>query len=317
MAVRKNAPALPLGLLLLVLAAGALLALGATWILVGRKPEGPAPFVPPPNTVAVPMAARDIHAYTKVSRDDLFSPRLQRLTFLYLPPDKLNPEMITDLSRVIGRVLSRDKREGFVFTEKDFLAEGTRPGVVAGIPAGKRALRLEAEKVQGLIGLLSGDRFDIVATQPVEAGSARGPALSGPYGALLGSQLGAAPQRAVVRVVVQSGVVVTPVETRLVPVSTTSLTQGARTQTRPVQEMVVAIDPVEVAPLTEALAVDARLTCLPRSGRPDDPVGSITPGSAPALPGRDGQQVPPLEVLDRIQGSARDFHPVPRAQGGQ
>ena len=40
---------------------------------------------------------------------------------------------------------------------------------------------------------------------------------------------------------------------------------------RPVQEAVIAINPDEVALLTEAMAVDARLTTIPRSGRPDDP----------------------------------------------
>lgn len=320
----RRAQPLPVGLLALVLAAGALLA-GGGFVLFSalRSPAstGLEPLVRPEGHVGVPISGRAIPAYTKITRDDLWDPQSGRLAVTFIPEAQVG-EALWDLSKIIGRVLDHDKPAGYAFTERDFLPRGTRPGLVAGIPAGKRALRLEAEKIGGLVGLSPGDRFDVVATQPVDAKAAppAGLDLGGAYGALLSRQLALqnqtlGRQQAIVRVVVQSGVVVSPLETRNVPVSSSSLTSGLRTTTRPVQEMVIAIDPSEVAPLTEAMAVEARLTCLPRSGLPDDPKDSVTPGSNPdlRLPGATsgGAQVPPLAVLDRIQGEKRDLQAVP------
>jgi hypothetical protein len=322
---RPRRPSLPLGLLALVLAAGALLAGGA--VVLGNaisrsSTPAVAPLVRPDGHVGLPISGRAIPAYTKITRDDLWDARNGRLAVTFVPESQVG-EALFELSKIIGRVLDHDKPAGYAFTERDFLPKGTRPGVVAGIPAGKRALRLDAGKIGGLVGLNPGDRFDVVATQPVDPQSAARPGaldLGGAYGALLSQQLALQNQtlrrqQAIVRVVVQSGVVVSPLETRNVPVSSSTLTSGLRTTTRPVQEMVIAIDPDEVAPLTESMAVGAQLTCLPRSGLPDDPKGSVTPGSIPDLhlPGSvvGGGQVPPLAVLDRIQGDKRDLQAVP------
>lgn len=323
---RRSAPALTAYALpaaaILVVGGGGVLWLGGAF---GAKQDGPRPLVQPPGTVAVPLCARPVKAYTKVTRDDLWDAKNGRLAFVFLSPESVTPTMCTKVTDIIGRVLDHDKPAGYVFTEDDFLPKGTRPGVVAGIPAGKRALRLEAEKVQGLIGLQPGDRFDLVATVPVDLSKLPGqgatPDVGGAYGAMLARQLALASgaaggqKQAVVKVVVQSGVVVTPVETRAIPVSTSSLTQGMRTQTRPVQEMVIAIAPEEVAPLTEALAIGAVITCLPRSGRPDDPAESTTPGLSPDLgqvPGMSAQ-APPLTLLDHIDGEERELLAVPQA----
>jgi hypothetical protein len=98
---------------------------------------------------------------------------------------------------------------------------------------------------------------------------------------------------------------------------------------RPVQEIVIAVDPEEVAPLTEAMAVDARISTVPRSGRPDDPVDSLTPGLRPVSPFTgpgDGvlsaaaddpsatQEggAPPFSVVETIMGAKRELTAVPR-----
>lgn len=322
---RRPAPALtayavPAAALFLVVGGGLL------WLAGAFRPrqEGPRPLVQPPGTVAVPMAARPIKAYTRVTRDDMWDGRNGRFAVAFVPADQVTPAMMTKITDVTGRVLARDKAPDYVFTEDDFLPRGTRPGVVAGIPAGKRALRLEAEKVLGLIGLRAGDRFDLVATVPLDPSKRSAlPNVGGAYGGLLSQQLAQASgangqKQANVRVVVQSGVVVSPVETRAVPLSTTSLTQGTRTQTRPVQEMVIAIDPTEVAPLTEAMAIGAVLTCLPRSGRPDDPADSTTPGLTPDLgrvPGLSAK-APQLTLVDHIGGERRELIAVPEGEPG-
>jgi Flp pilus assembly protein CpaB len=291
---------------------------------------------------AVPVPARTIASYTRVTRDHFWDPANNRLTVVYLPPNSVTPEMLTRLPDILGRVLDHDKPAGFVFTDADFLPRGTREGLVAGIPAGKRAIRVEADKVQGLFGLRAGDRFDLVATLAIEAG--RGGQAFGNVGGVYGQQLALQAQlsnwqkQATVRVMVQNGVVVEPMITRQVPVFTRSLTQGGITRMRPLQEIVIAVDPDEVARLTEAMAVGAEISTVPRSGRPDDPPNSITPDLRPVSPFGGGAAVAsysapaigtaeptafptapaglqgtgPFSMVETISGSARELKAVPR-----
>ncbi len=89
------------------------------------------------------------------------------------------------------------------------------------------------------------------------------------------------PKRSLVRPLVQDGVVVTPVRTRNVPISSSSLTQGTTTRTIPVQEIVLAVAPQEVAPLAEAMDLKYEIICVARSGRPA-PAPSPAVGSSSA-----------------------------------
>ncbi len=277
--------------------------------------------------VAVPTPAAVIPAYTRIRRDHLW--------------DRAQQQAGRDLSAAAGgdegnagehhrrprpRARSRE-RAGYVFTETDFLPPGTREGLVGGIPAGKRAIRISADKVEGLYGLLTGDRFDIVATIPISAGRTGGQTFNfgGPYSqeVALQAQLSNWDKQATVRVIVQSAVIVEPMATRGVPTVQTSLTDGAATRTRPVQEVVIAVEPHEVALLTEAMAVDAALTTIPRSGRPDDPVDSTTPDLRPTSPfstagdgGVDSRLSPEegddFAVVETIMGQKRALTAVPR-----
>src|SRR6266480_1621231 len=99
---------------------------------------------------------------------------------------------------------------------------------------------------------------------------------AGVYGQQMALQAGLSnwQKQATVRVMVQNGIIVEPMATRGVPMFQSSLTDGAVARTRPVQEVVIAINPEDVARLTEAIAVDAKITAVPRSGRPDDLVDS-------------------------------------------
>jgi hypothetical protein len=278
----------------------------------------------------VPVAAATIPAYSRVNRDHFWNPKTQELTVVYLPPASVTPEMMTRLPDIIGRVVDHDKRAGFVFTEADFLPKGTREGVVGGIPAGKRAMRVEADKVEGLYGLRLGDRFDLVATLAITPSTGRGAFnASGAYSAQLAlqAQLSNWQKQATVHVMAQNAVLVEPMTTRQIPVFSRTLTQGGITRMRPVQEAVIAIDPDEVAQLTQALAVDAKISVVPRSGRPDDPRNSITPGLKPVSPfntaiaGMPGApaaggaptstQSGPFTMIERISGSGRELTAVP------
>jgi Flp pilus assembly protein CpaB len=279
--------------------------------------------------IPVPTAARRIPAYTRLTRDHFWDARNGRLTVVYLPPRAVTPEMLRNLSDLIGRVLDHEKTPGYVFTENDFLPKGTREGIVAGIPAGKRAMRITADRVDGLYGLHPGDRFDLLATMPIDAnrGGSQSFNVAGAYGQQLAleARLSNWQKQATVRVMVQNGVIVQPMTTRGVPTVENSLTDGAVARTRPVQEAVIAINPEEVALLTEAMAVDARITAVPRSGRPDDPVDSRTPDlrpvspfesasgvtAAPSDPSRE-QDPSRFKMVETINGQKRELTAVPR-----
>ena len=281
--------------------------------------------------VAIPTAARRIPAYTRLTRDHFWDPRTGRLTVVYLPPRAVTPEMLAKLSDVIGRVLGHEKAPGYVFTDGDFLPKGTREGIVGGIPAGKRAVRISADRVEGLYGLHLGDRFDLLATMPIDAsrgGGAQTFNFAGVYGQQLALQarLTNWQKQATVRVMVQNAVIVEPMTTRGVPMLQSSLTEGGVSRTRPVQEVVIAVNPDEVARLTEAMAVDAKIMAVPRSGRPDDAVDSETPDLRPVSPfsaPRSGAvgavdsaaataQDVPFRVVETIMGQKRELTAVPR-----
>jgi Flp pilus assembly protein CpaB len=279
--------------------------------------------------IAVPTPARTIPAYTRITRDHFWNPQTKQLTYVYLPPGAVTKDMLTDFKDIFGRVLSHDKESGYVFTDTDFLPKGTRDGVVAGIPAGKRAMRVPADRVDGLYGLHVGDRFDLVATLAIDSKGAGAQNFN--FGGVYGQQLALQARltnwqkQATVRVMVQNGVVVEPMTTRQVPVFQTTLTQGGVTRMKPVQEIVIAVDPNEVARLTEAMAVDAKIECVPRSGRPDDPVHSVTPDLRPISPfGGPGVasfggatatgagSLAPFAAVETISGSKRELTAVPR-----
>ncbi|PYR70539.1 MAG: hypothetical protein DMF88_02600, partial [Acidobacteria bacterium] len=167
----------------------------------------------------------------------------------------------------------------------------------------------------------AGDRFDIVATLPIDAaGGSRSPNFAGPYSPELAlqAQLSNWDKQATVRVIVQNASIVEPMIARGVAYQAAA-TPGAVVRTRAVQEAVIAIEPREVALLTEAMAVDARLSTIPRSGRPDDPIESKTPDlhpfspfAAPGDPGVAAENSDRFAVVETIMGQKRALTAVPR-----
>jgi len=230
--------------------------------------------------VAIPISAREIPAYSKITLTDLVDPETGALKVTYLPPQRVPEEAILSPTQIVGRVMRRDKSQGFAFKEDEFLPEGTRPGVAGGIPPGKRALTLSAEKIGGVRGLNAGDQVDLVASAAVDEGKQAKRRRSDGRTVVFPATATAAGSQADVRVLAHEAVIVIPVTTRAIPITSNSLMEGARTATRPVQEVVIAVSPDEVMPLSEALATEMEVTAVLRSGHPDDPGEvRIAPGS--------------------------------------
>jgi len=280
------------GLLLLAAAVAglALIARSQGWL----APEAPGRAGAPPGTVAVPAAAVAIPAYTRVRLAHLVDPATSALRAVYLPEGSILPDTFVDAKQVIGRVLAAEKAPGQLFSESDFFPPGTREGIVAGIPPGKRAMRIDASKVNGIVGLGRGDRFDLVATFDLASG--RSGAVSVERSGV--SELGALGSQTRAMTVVEGGAVVQPLERRVVP--------GQRQ--RVVDEMVIAVATDEVAALSEALHTGARIDCVPRSGRPDD--------ASDEGEGVGASAKPRLRVIETIEGGKRRALAVPQATGG-
>ena len=279
---------LPGVLVVLSLLGLGLLASSMGWLSEGRVIQRGAP----PGTIAVPAAAINIPAYTRVRLEHLIDPRTGDLQAIYLPEGSILPETFTDPKEIIGRVVAVDKSAGRLFSQNDFFPPGTREGIVAGIPSGKRALRIDALKVNGIVGLARGDRFDLVATLALGRGQSNPVVVQGASQGNLGA-LGTSVQSSVV---VHDGAVVQPLQTRAIPGRTRQL----------VEEMVIAVDPSEVELLTKALHSGARVDCVPRSGRP---VADDGEGARPSVPRSGG-----LNVVETISGGNRRAVAVPSGQ---
>lgn len=285
---------LALALFLAVGLVAGLWAVGAVELPFLSHPQSRAGLVP------VPMSNQPIAAFTKLTRDHVADPRTGGMNLQWLPEKQLSASIIRDPSKIVGRVLSHDKLPQYAFVEEDFLPVGTRPGLVGGTPPGKRSLTFDAENLTGVHGLRAGDHVDLIASSPIDspAGAARNDARS--KGLAAQAEMAKMRKRASVHVLAQDALVVMPVTTRNKPVTVGSLTQGKQTRMVPVQEIVIAVDPQEVAPIGEAIAMKLGIACVIRSGRPEDPGASV------ATPGADPLDDLPVNVVDAIHGTKRE-----------
>ncbi len=279
-------PVVAIGIMLLGLVGGALILQALGVVTIPLLSKRPAASKPPDHTgkTRVYYAGRTIQAYAKVTSNDLVDPKTGQLAVYWFPTSEAEG-MIGDLTEITGRVLRHEKPQGYVFTQKDFYPEGTRPGPTAGVPVGKRAMRLKADDVPGLHGLEQGDHFDIVMTQVVEveenAPRTRTPSgdgldVVGPYAKLheresmpeQRSRVRVKRKHAEVKTIVNDGIVVQPVTKRNEIGQATSLVRGTSLTVTPVEEIIIAVDPEEVTEVNMALALDAQLQVAMRSGQP-------------------------------------------------
>lgn len=239
--------------------------------------------------VLVPVSAVLVEPYEKISLNHLLDRTTGSPKSVRMPANSIGDRVIVDISQIVGRVVKVQVPPGYPFHEGLFLPKGTRSGVTGGIPPGKRGMTVQADQVQGFFGLKAGDRFDLAAAAPIEASPEDlGDGLQ-VEGSLkkhleLEARMNNLDKQANVRMIVQNGMVVTPVRGREEEYTAHSAIGGSRNKKKEVQELMIAVDPGEVALLMEAIAVGMTITCIPRSGHADDPVDSITPGLEADIP---------------------------------
>ncbi len=295
-------------LLLIVLAGAAFGTLAYLGVLNPR----PVPVVRqapgvPEGTVAVPVAIRHIAAYQKVTRDDLLNPQSAQPRFVYLRPTKGPNAPITNLADIIGRVLRHDKDPVYVFTEADFFPRGTEPGDAAAIPPGKRAMTIDASKLSGIYPALPGNHVDLVASQVIDNKGAKGPN----YSSLLANPNAIPPgavKRATFTVLVQDGVVITPVTRRDSTYMGTGdgLMPSQVVKKKPVEEIMIAMDPDEVPKLTEALAAGETINCFLHSAQPTTAAAEKT-----EIPDAPDTTQPAGHAVEKIVGRQHNFVYLP------
>lgn len=238
--------------------------------------------------LAYPVPLRGIPAYTAITREHLMNSQSMEMSVVWLKPESVTPAMIRSYGQLLGRVVARDKTAGLVFTEADLLPKGTRPGLTAGIPPGKRSLTVAVDQISGLENLRRGDRFDLFAALPPRELSQTASGIE--VARLLGgikppdTRGGQLSRQAGAKLLVSDGMMVALTQ------GTQMSTQGKQGLTVPptaarnakVQqtEATLAVDPSEVEPLTEALSLDVKVYCVAHSGQP----GHTVP-EAPSLDG--------------------------------
>ncbi len=251
----------------------------------------------PPGFVPVLASGTIIPAYTKITRDHLLDPKTGKFAFVPVPEGEIPKEAILSPNEVMGRVLNHDKPQSYLFTERDFFPKGTRAGLAGAIPPGKVSLTLERTKIQGIFGLQQQDRIDLTATVPVEAPKGSGNLSKG---LMQQTQIAQMEKLARVRVLAKNAVIIEFTKHDKSVVSRT-LSQGTFSKKVPVEEVVIAVDPEEVAPIQEALSTDVAISCVVRSGQPGDP-GIATVESNPLAN---------ITTIDAIAGDKREAVTLP------
>lgn len=235
--------------------------------------------------LAFPAIVRPMNAHEAVTKDDFIHPQTKQLNVVWLPEatEKVVSRKMSDL---IGRVLRRDKQAGMVLSEADFLEKGTRPGLVAGIPAGKFAMSIPAAEIAGLDQLRGGDRFDLLVSLPKRDDG--GQIANSEPAALFGGikppslRVGQLSRRHGVKHLVTDGMLVTLFsgkERSTSGLSGLTVAPGGSKSKKSTPAIVyaeLAVSPDEIGPLTEAISLGTKLTCVLRSGLPSDDVGDAT-----------------------------------------
>lgn len=272
---------------------------------------------PSKDAIQVALAARAINAGELITREKLMNPD-GRPAIAFVEPKDLamlgKKEEIVAPELLIGRVARDNIAVGQAITERSLRPVGTRPGVASAIPAGMRGLTLDANRVQGAHMISRGDRIDIVAAVPLkEESTSSGGGSATVIAAPTSETTELVPTKFTgVRLVLNDGLVVSPVRPRVIPGAPGP--RGEITPGRTVEEFTIAGKPEEIAKLTEALGNGSNLIVSPRSGIP----GETDEQRKQSIPERTGDatvgakaETPKTHTIETLVGERRSNFVVP------
>lgn len=224
--------------------------------------------------VPVPKSLTSLKAFSKVNREDVYDLKLGDDSYFWLPKAQVdaNPDWMVSVDQIIGRVMARDKSPDFVFQEKDFLPEGSRTGLMGGVPVGKQGFFLDVDQIPGLRFLKKGDRFDLLVNLPEET---RDP--SAEYGLLMGGirvQGGKPVPVTGIRMLAQGAELIALTTNRTMTTQgglslSTTDANGRPLRDEKEERVLIAISPQESVPLTDALGNELTIHAVIRSGQGD------------------------------------------------
>lgn len=145
---------------IIVLLAAVLLVGGGLFYFI-NQPQSRGSGGQPEGRVAVPVAAANLPRGTMLT--------MTRVRLDYMPPEFVPADAVINLDEFNRRILTRDKRAGD-YIRQDDLGGVNAPSSYSGlIPAGKRVVVLDTERIEGTMGYLRiGDKVDVVSvTSPV------------------------------------------------------------------------------------------------------------------------------------------------------
>ncbi len=253
----------------------------------------------PPGSIMVPMSVRPMRAYSTVTRDDLLSPDTLKLRLWPESPAAMASDdpPIAHSGDILNRVLRYDKGIDYVFHESDFFPVGTTPGEAAGVPPGKVAVTFDLTQVTGTRDLKAGDHVDLGGTQSIDLSKAK-LGQTGINGYPMGAEKAAPYRQLAHNAVVVSGVTIKQVPYMTAP----GLNSAAQVRTKPVEYVVIAVDPSEVPAVQQAIGVGAEIACMLHSGQPTTrPAGTA-----------DAADPPQYTTVDKVVGDKHTLVVLPR-----
>lgn len=285
-------------LLIIVGAAGAvgtLLLVGQGTLFGGKSVQAREKDEDHTGKVAVPISVKLIEPYTAVTKDHMIHPQTKDFVVKWIDEGKAKEAgfiLGKDIPTYFGRVTKREKVPGYAFTESDFMPKGTRPGPASAVEKGMRGIWIDPAEVEGFEAMGIGDRFDMTATMPMKAQSANAGDQRFVSPDAARSKADAKAWDTSKRKLIDNGKVILPLPPDV--------------QKRKGKKVFVQVSEAEADPLTDAIAVGAKLTVWIRGSQPG--AGDTN------LP--EPERPPQMDSIEVIQGGKSTSVPVP-AGGGQ
>jgi Flp pilus assembly protein CpaB len=113
-----------------------------------------------PQKITVPLASRNLESGTQITLDDV---ALFSLTRDEMKEHGIKRVFMSNPDQIIGKTVAVDLKRGSTFDTKDFYAPGTGPGIAHQLKPGQRAVTVEIDATNALLGFAgAGQNVDVL-----------------------------------------------------------------------------------------------------------------------------------------------------------